>query len=74
MSENEQNDIEKNKIRKVFKYIQELTKLRTPPMSDIEKYTWKLRYSNLPSYPTIEQGSCSNSGDDDSGNIVCTQS
>ncbi|MCB9026378.1 MAG: AAA family ATPase [Bdellovibrionaceae bacterium] len=71
MSESKQHDIGKNKIRKVFRYIQELTKLRTPPVSDIEKYPWVLKFSNLPLYPTVERfGYADSEESNESDNIV----
>mgnify|MGYP000098686349 CR=1 FL=1 len=47
-------DIARERIKKVFSYIRELTKLRTPPASQLESYDWSLRFSNLPTFPTIQ--------------------
>lgn len=47
-------DEAQSKILKVFSYIRELTKLRTPPVSQTDAYDWSLRFSSLTSYPTIQ--------------------
>lgn len=47
-------DTAKEKIHRVFSYIRELTKLRTPPVSEVSTYEWSVRFSALPSYPTIQ--------------------
>lgn len=47
-------DTAKSKIHKVFSYIRELTKLRTPPPSQLSSYDWILRFSSLPTFPTIQ--------------------
>ncbi|MCB9073038.1 MAG: AAA family ATPase [Bdellovibrionaceae bacterium] len=44
----------RSKILRVFSYIRELTKLRTPPVSQLSTYQWTLRFSSLPSYPSIQ--------------------
>jgi Superfamily I DNA and RNA helicases and helicase subunits len=52
---NEQNrDAARLKIQKVFSYIRELTKLRTPPLAKVSSYDWSLRFSSLPTYPSIQ--------------------
>jgi very-short-patch-repair endonuclease len=47
-------ELAKARIQKVFSYIRELTKLRTPPVSKLESYEWSLRFSSLSKYPTIQ--------------------
>lgn len=47
-------ELARTKIQKVFSYIRELTKLRTPPVAKLSSYEWNLRFSSLPSYPTIQ--------------------
>lgn len=44
----------KERLSRVFTYIRELTKLRTPPVCKLQSYDWSLRFSNLPKYPTIQ--------------------
>lgn len=44
----------KEKIHRVFSYIRELTKLRTPPVSEVSTYEWSVRFSALPRYPTVQ--------------------
>lgn len=47
-------DTARAKIQKVFSYIRELTKLRTPPVAQLGSYDWSLRFSSLPNYPSIQ--------------------
>ena len=60
----------KNRIQKVFSYIRELTKLRTPPISQSSAYDWQLRYSALPNYPTIQTVSISDDSQDDFDDVI----
>lgn len=48
------SDLAKVRVQKVFSYIRELTKLRTPPISKLDSYEWSLRFSSLSKYPTIQ--------------------
>lgn len=58
------------KIQRVFSYIRELAKLQTPPVSQISSYDWKVRFSELPSYPTICTFQISDDSDNDFDGIV----
>lgn len=52
---NENNKIEaKAKIQQVFSFIREITRLRTPPIAQFNSYSWSLKFSALPSFPTIQ--------------------
>lgn len=42
------------RLKNIFTYIRELTKLRTPPVSSTSKYDWSSRFSSLPTYPSIK--------------------
>ena len=44
----------RSRLKSLFTYIRELTKLRTPPISTSDSYEWSLRLSELPSYPTVK--------------------
>ncbi len=57
MSENSaEKDQARSRIEKVFRFLQELHKLRTPPKQELGDYDWTLSLSDLPKYPTIEIG------------------
>jgi len=51
-------DIEtaKTRIGRVFRYLQELHRVKTPPTVDLERYEWGLRLDSLPSYDSIQRG------------------
>lgn len=42
------------RVKRILTYIQELTKLRSPPVSNLSSYDWSLKFSSLPSYPSIQ--------------------
>jgi hypothetical protein len=46
----------KFRIERVFRFLQEMYKLRTPPKQDLNDYDWKLSIGDLPKHPTIEIG------------------
>lgn len=58
------------KIQKVFTYIRELTKLRTPPIAKTSDYSWSLRFSQLPKFPTIQTAPISDTNQDDLDGLV----
>lgn len=49
----------RDRLRRIFSYIRELTRLRTPPVGEISSYPWSLSFSRLPSHPTIQHGATS---------------
>lgn len=59
------SDLAKVRIQRVFSYIRELTKLRTPPISKLESYEWSLRFSSLSKYPTIQTSQISDDSEFD---------
>lgn len=63
-------DAARSKIHKVFSYIRELTKLRTPPVAQLNSYDWSLRFSSLPSFPTIQTAQIPDVNGDDFDGIV----
>ena len=46
----------RRRIASVFTYLQELHRVRTPPIVDVERYPWRLRLADVPIGPTIEWG------------------
>lgn len=46
----------RKRIASVFTYLQELHRVRTPPIVDVERYPWRLRLADVPVGPTIEWG------------------
>ena len=49
-------DVAKARIGRIFRYLQELHRVKTPPIVDLEKYQWGLRLEALPNYETIQRG------------------
>ncbi len=51
-------DIEeaRTRIGRVFRYLQELHRVKTPPTVDLDKYEWGLRLGTLPSYASVQRG------------------
>ena len=60
----------RSRLKSIFTYIRELTKLRTPPVSNSESYEWSLRISNLPSYPTIQSYTVPSTEDNDFDGVL----
>src|SRR5262245_57984320 len=48
--------IARARIERVFRYLQELHRVRTPPILDIERYEWSLRLDTLPRHAAIHRG------------------
>jgi hypothetical protein len=46
----------RKRIASVFTYLQELHRVRTPPIVDVDRYPWRLRLADVPVGPTIEWG------------------
>ena len=55
------------RIERVFRYLQELHRVRTPPVLDIDRYEWILRLDTLPRHAAIQRGFVPGSDGDDSG-------
>ncbi|MHC4218441.1 MAG: AAA domain-containing protein, partial [Planctomycetota bacterium] len=49
-------DEAKARIARVFKYLQELHRIKTPPTVDLERYEWRLPLASLPNYPSLQRG------------------
>ncbi|MHC4415077.1 MAG: AAA domain-containing protein [Planctomycetota bacterium] len=44
------------RIGRVFRYLQELHRVRTPPNVRLDRYAWRLKLESLPYYPSIQRG------------------
>src|ERR1041384_2110193 len=44
------------RIERVFRYLAELHRIRTPPALDLDRYEWILRLDALPRHATIQRG------------------
>lgn len=60
----------RERVGKVFTYIRELTKLRTPPVGEIKSYEWNLWFSSLPTYPTIQTSVITDDKADDFDGVI----
>jgi hypothetical protein len=49
-------DEAKARVARVFRYLQELHRVKTPPTVDLDKYDWRLPLEALPSYPSLQRG------------------
>ncbi|MHC4447768.1 MAG: AAA domain-containing protein [Planctomycetota bacterium] len=47
----------KARITRVFKYLQELHRVKTPPTVHLDRYAWRFDLDALPSYSTVQRGS-----------------
>ena len=45
-----------SRVKTLFTYLQELHRVRTPPVANLAEYKWNLPLQNLPEGPTIELG------------------
>ncbi|HYU14981.1 MAG TPA: AAA domain-containing protein, partial [Candidatus Acidoferrum sp.] len=46
----------RKRIASVFTYLQELHRVRTPPIVDLDRYPWRLRLADVPAGETVEWG------------------
>ncbi|HET7503846.1 MAG TPA: AAA domain-containing protein, partial [Kofleriaceae bacterium] len=44
------------RIERVFRYLAELHRIRTPPAVDLDRYEWMLRLDALPHHTTVQRG------------------
>ena len=49
-------DVARARIERVFRYLAELHRIRTPPALDLDRYEWILRLDTLPRHATIQRG------------------
>lgn len=63
-------DAAQSKLYQVFTYIRELTKLRRPPVGQSNTYEWSVRFSALPSYPTIQTSQIPDQAEEDFDGVI----
>lgn len=51
------------RIERVFRYLAELHRIRTPPALDLDRYDWILRLDTLPHHATVQRGFAAPGGD-----------
>src|SRR6267142_1513292 len=49
-------NVARARIERVFRYLQELHRIRTPPVLDVDRYEWILRLDTLPRHAVIQRG------------------
>lgn len=49
-------DVARARIERVFRYLAELHRIRTPPVLDVASYEWSLSLDALPRHATIQRG------------------
>jgi DNA polymerase III delta prime subunit len=52
---------DRDKIRRIFRFLQELHQVKSPPLVDMALYDWKVSYDAVPRYPSVQRGD-TNSG------------
>ncbi len=62
-------EIAKGRLKQIFSFLRELTKIKTPPISRLQAYEWGQSFSKLPAYPTIQIGAIPE-GDEEFDGVV----
>jgi very-short-patch-repair endonuclease len=52
---------DRDKIRRIFRFLQELHQVKSPPLVDMALYDWMVSYDAVPRYPSVQRGDA-NSG------------
>jgi hypothetical protein len=52
------------RIERVFRYLAELQRIRTPPAIDLDRYDWILRLDALPRHATVQRGFAAHASDE----------
>src|SRR5205814_2315526 len=55
---------DRDKIRQIFRFLQELHQVKSPPLIDTAQYEWKISYDAVPRFASVQRG------DADSGFIL----
>src|SRR6266513_1475477 len=55
---------DRDKIRQIFRFLQELHRVKSPPLIDTAQYEWKISYDAVPRFASVQRG------DADSGFIL----
>ena len=46
---------DRDKIRQIFRFLQELHQVKSPPLIDMSHYEWKISYDAVPRYPSVQR-------------------
>jgi very-short-patch-repair endonuclease len=52
---------DRHKIGQIFRFLQELHQVKSPPLIDVGQYEWKISYDAVPRYASVQRGEA-NSG------------
>src|SRR5437773_11328588 len=52
---------DREKFKQIFRFLQELHQVKSPPVVDLALYEWKLSYDAVPRYASVQRGAL-NSG------------
>ncbi len=47
---------DRDKIKQIFRFLQELHQVKSPPVVDLALYEWKLSYDAVPRYASVQRG------------------
>jgi len=47
---------DREKVRKIFRFLQELHQVKSPPLVDMGLYEWKMSYEALPRFASVQRG------------------
>jgi len=47
---------DRDKIKRIFRFLQELHHVKSPPVVDLALYEWKLSYDAVPRYASVQRG------------------
>ena len=67
-------DVARARIERVFRYLAELHRIRTPPALDLDGYEWILRLDALPRHATIHRGFAALDASGDGGDEAASRS
>ena len=45
---------DRDKIRRIFRFLQELHQVKSPPLVDMALYEWMVNYEAVPRYPSVQ--------------------
>src|SRR5438094_7151886 len=47
---------DREKIARIFRFLQELHQVKSPPILKLDSYQWTLRLDAIPHYPSVQRG------------------
>ena len=47
---------DREKVRQIFRFLQELHQVKSPPLVDMGLYEWKMSYEALPRFASVQRG------------------